>query len=295
MALDDFTVESGADALLPYVKFVKVDVLDTPAGTRNALPARLRRPDLRFVAEKVETAESVAHARTAGYTLFQGYFFCKPATLGTKALPARRLAYLHLFSALNRPDLTIADLEGLVKHDVSLSYRVLRCINSAAFGLQGKINSIRHALVLLGIDRVRKWCSVWSLAGVNDGGTSETVVLALLRARSCEVLGEMLAGRETGEEFFLLGLTSLLDAMLGCPMRTALADLPLPERIAQALLGEANLARTVLDAVIAYERGGWDEAIQKADGVGLPPGALPTAYSDALKWAKDLSQPAKVA
>lgn len=289
LALDDFTAESDAEALLPYVKFVKVDVLATPVDAWAPLARRLSSLGARLVAEKAETAEVVRTAGAAGYTLFQGYFFCKPSTFSAAAVPARRLAYLNLLAALSRPELTIRELEDLVKHDVSLSYRVLRCINSASFGLRREITSIRQALVLLGTGQIRKWASVWSLAGLNSG-TPETVTLALLRARCCELVGAVLSDADAASEFFILGLCSLLDAMLNRPMATALGDMPLSAPIREALLGRPNFARSVLDLVIAYERGTWDEATGAATRIGLPAHVLPAAYADALRWARELSR-----
>jgi len=289
LALDDFTADSDAEALLPFAKFVKVDVLSTPIDAWARLARRLLSGGVRLIAEKAETADVVQTAGAAGYTLFQGYFFCKPRTFSAAAVPGRRLAYLNLLAALSRPDLTVSQLENLVKHDVSLSYRVLRCINSAAFGLRQEIRSIRQALVMLGTDRIRKWASVWSLAGLNSG-TPETVTVALLRARCCELVGEALSGAEAGSEFFLLGLCSLLDAMLDRPMANALSDMPLPAPIRDALLGASNAARSVLDLVVAYERGAWDEAEGAATAAGLPAAALPAAYADGLRWARELSQ-----
>jgi EAL and modified HD-GYP domain-containing signal transduction protein len=209
-------------------------------------------------------------------------------TFGAEPLPARHLAYLNLLAELHQPDLTIDKLENLVKHDVSLSYRVLRGVNSAGFGVPNEIHSIRQALVLLGIEQVRKWASVWSLAGLNSGRASEIVTVAVLRARCCELLGTTLLGADAGSEFFLLGLCSLLDTMLGRPMSDALAEVPLSTEIRNALLGRSNVPRLVLDSVLAYERGAWDASAGAGRDAGLPDTILPVSYADALRWAKEL-------
>src|SRR5205814_8520764 len=178
------------------------------AKERQRLASRLAPNGIRLIAEKVETAEIADQARAVGYRLFQGYYFCRPKTFAANALPARRMAYLGLLGALNRDDLSVDELEDLVKHDVSLSYRVLRSVDSWLYGLRHEVTSIRHALVLLGIDQIRKWASVWVLAGLNTSGTQETVNVAILRARCCELIGDHLAGVEEGQSFFLLGLCS---------------------------------------------------------------------------------------
>jgi c-di-GMP-related signal transduction protein len=294
LALDDFTFQTGAVALLPYARYVKVDVLSTGPEERKkiekACPAGVK-----LIAEKVESSEVFDEARAHGYSLFQGYYFCRPTTFSGGALSARRLAYARLLTALNRPNVSVNSIEDLIKHDASLTYRVLRCINSAAFGIRREIHSIRQALVLLGLDQVRKWASVWALAGLNGGASSELVTIAILRARSCELVATDALGADDASEFFLLGLCSLLDAMLGQPMATAVAELPLSENVRGALLGEQNDARNMLDAVIAHERGEWDEAARIAASVSISPDRLPIAYADSLKWARELTQAAAAA
>ena len=288
LALDDFVPGSAAEALVPFASFVKVDVLQIPAIERRHLAQRLLPKGIRLIAEKVETAEVVEEARVHGYRLFQGYYFCRPKTFAATTMPARRMAYLGLLGALNKDDLSVDELEDLVKHDVSLSVRVLRSVNSWLYGLRHEVTSIRHALVLLGIDQIRKWASVWVLAGLNGTGTQETVNVAILRARCCELLGDRLALPEDGPSYFLLGLCSLLDVILGRPMPDALGEMPLPASINDALLGEQNDARHVLDAVLAYEQGKWNEANEAMERLRLPPDLLPGVYADSLRWAREL-------
>ena len=130
---------------------------------------------------------------------------------------------------------------------------------------------------------------------MNSTGTQETVNVAILRARCCELIGDKLSGPDEGPSYFLLGLCSLLDAMLGQPMETAVAELPLSDTVRQALLGETNSARHILDAVISHERGEWAEAAQITTLLSLPPEVLPNAYADSLKWARELTQVAAAA
>jgi EAL and modified HD-GYP domain-containing signal transduction protein len=162
-------------------------------------------------------------------------------------------------------------------------------VNSAAFAQTQEIRSIRQAIVLLGLQRIRQWASVWSMAGLNSGGTAETATVAILRARCCELLADSLSGAN-GSEFFMLGLCSLLDAMLGRRMATLLGDLPLSAPIRAALLGESNVERSVLDAAIAYEQGDWSGAMVAAQTAGVSPQRLPDAYAESLQWARELSR-----
>ncbi len=242
-----------------------------------------------MLAEKVETLEMFDAARADGYSLFQGYFFCRPKTLSSVALPASRLTHLHVLADINRPDLTVMALEEIVKHEPSLTYRLLRCVNSAAAGIHQEIHSIRQAIVLLGVDRIRKWASVWALAGLNGRGCSEVVTLAVLRARCCELLGNTI-GEDAGAELFLLGLCSLLDTMLGRSIASLVDGLPLSQDTRGALLGQDNPSRRLLDAVIMHERGAWDQAQEAASRAGISGLEVAAAHSEAMRWGRQLTQ-----
>lgn len=289
LALDDFVPGSPAEELVPWVRYVKIDVLNTPASDWKAVASRLTARNIQMVAEKVETLEVAAATRAAGYHYFQGYYFCRPTNFAATPLPARRLAYVQLLAALNRENLSLGDVEDLVKHDLSLSYRVLRSANSAACAVHREITSIRSALVLLGVDQIRKWASVWAIAGLSGGEAPAAVSMALVRARCCERLGELLPASDSSG-FFLLGLCSLLDVILRQSMAVALNEMPLPNSIRDALLGGQNEARTALDMIVAYEQGEWDAAGAAAERIGLDPKVLPNVYADALRWTRQLSQ-----
>ena len=225
--------------------------------------------------------------RQLGYSLFQGYYFCRPKTLTARAVPARQLAYLQLVSALRDPDLSITELENLVKHDVSITYRVLRLVNSAGFAVRREVTVLRDALMLVGVRRIATWVSVWSMSGLNRA-PGEVATLAMMRARTCELLGNPLDG--DGDRLFLLGLCSMLDTMLGVPLEMALEALPLAAEIQGALHNLPGKERSMLDAVIAYERGEWTDAERIALGLGLPAESLPDAYRDALRWTATLAR-----
>jgi c-di-GMP-related signal transduction protein len=290
LALNGIGAPADMQALTPLAKFLKVDAGQLPAPKRSALPRDFARQGIQLIASRVETFGAARALQAEGYGLFQGYYFCKPDTVGSDALPGRRLAYLNLLTALNKPNASVSDIEDLVKHDLTLSYRVLRSINSATFGLRREVTSIRQALVLLGMGQIQKWASVWAMAGLNTGGTPETVSMAIIRARSCELLGNQVLGPEAGAEYFLLGLCSLLDSMLRRPIEEAIAEVPVSETVRAALLGHQNTARAVLDAVTAYERGEWELASDAANQGLFDPNLLPTAYTDALQWARELTR-----
>jgi EAL and modified HD-GYP domain-containing signal transduction protein len=289
LALDDFTPGSDAEAFLRFASFVKVDVLATSPADIETLAARVHPKGLRLVAEKVETQEMFEASRAAGCALFQGYFFCRPSTVAVRAMSTSQIAQIQLVAALSQPNVRLQDIEELLKQDPRLSIRVLRSVNSAGFGLRREIRSIREAVLMLGLDQIRKWASIWSLAGMN-GGSAELVNMTIIRARSCELLGAALGRSDEGAEYFLLGLCSLLDAILRQPMTNVIETLPLAAETREALLGQPNAARSVLDAVSAYERGAWAEAADRAAEVGVTEADVRSAYHVALAWAQRIAQ-----
>jgi len=288
LALDDFVAGSNAEALLPYVAFVKVDVLATPDADAHALARRLKPLGIGLLAEKVETRDVYQRMRTSGYSLFQGFYFCRPVVQAGTAVPAQQLAYLRLLAALHDPNQSTASLEALIKQDVSLTLRVLRSVNSAAYPIRTEIRSIGQALFLLGIDPIRRWASVWCLAGLNANATPELATLSLLRARTCELVGQALSDNASSE-LFLVGLFSLLDSMLGVPIATAVESIPLSDEARQALVGAPNRLRTVLDTVIPYERGQWETAIAGASAAHISAATLADAHTNAFRWVQDVT------
>ena len=139
------------------------------------------------------------------------------------------------------------------------------------------------------MDQIRKWASVWAIAGLSGGEAPGAVSLALVRARGCERIGELVGGSDTSG-LFLFGLCSLLDVILRQPMEVALDDMPLPTPVREALLGASNTTRKALDAIIAYERGEWDAAGELIEQLGIGQSELPNIYADAVRWARQLSQ-----
>jgi len=288
LVLDDFTPGSPAGRLLPYVAFVKVDVRAMSADTLADIAKRMGARRVTLVAAHVDTRVAFETARDAGCGLFQGHYFRRPETRSGAGLPWQHAAYVRLLSALNRPALSIDELETLVKQHAILAVRILQCINSAAYAVQREVHSIREAIVFLGTGIIKKWASVWCLSKLTIGVGSELTRLSLIRARSCELLAEGLTGIDP-DELFLVGLCSVLDAILDRPMADAIAGLPLTDEAKAALLGQPGPMRAILDAVIAYEDGAWEDAVDAVESLGATESRLPLAQRGALMWAQELS------
>jgi EAL and modified HD-GYP domain-containing signal transduction protein len=288
IAIDAFDLDDRSRGLLGFAQYAKVRVDEKDAARRSLIVAGAGGAGVTWLAAGVETVDAFDATRREGFTLFQGFFFGRPTLQEARAVPAQQLGNLRLLQALNAPDISVTELEELIKRDASLAYRVLRTVNSAGFARRSTIESIRQALVLLGRDTIRRWASLWALSSVGSGAPSELVTMSTVRARACEVLATEAGGPEAGAQSFLVGMCSLLDAILECPLEAALKDLPLAEAARAALRGDDNLHRRLLDGVIAYEAGDWTTAIESAGRAGIDPLKLRRAYTDALRWAHEL-------
>jgi c-di-GMP phosphodiesterase len=279
------------DRLLELADFLKVD-FSSPGLAKEAATVLAATGSRRatLIAKKIETREQYARALDQGYQYFQGFFFGQPVIKEGRTIPAQQLGRLRLLQALQDPSLTVHELEALVKPDPTMCYRILRTVNSAGFGLQTRVGSIREAVLMLGRDAIRRWASLWALSSSASNAPRELLVLSIIRARCCEALGRSTGGDEAEAEGFLIGICSLLDAILELPMDTVVSSLPLPDRVRQALLGADNAPRQWLECVTAYGGGEWDRCISLANRAGVDHALIPVAYVEALRWARDLRE-----
>jgi EAL and modified HD-GYP domain-containing signal transduction protein len=281
IALDDFYFSEEWRPLVERAHVVKVDVLGLTDDQVREQVAQLKGYDTILLAEKVETQEQFALCRDLGFEYFQGHFFCRPKVIKGNRLPANRLPVLRLLAALNNPKATLNELEGLIAQDVSLSYRLLRYINSAFFSLANEIESVRHALVLLGDRSVRRWATLISMATASDK-PHELMVTAMVRAKMCELLARALK-MQTVDSYFTVGLFSVLDALMDAPLEQTLSALPLSAEVEAALLKREGSMGQVLACALAYENAEWD----RVDTLDLGPHAIQSAYVDAVTWVND--------
>jgi EAL and modified HD-GYP domain-containing signal transduction protein len=286
LALDDF-VENGSTApLVALADIIKVDVLATKKEQRRTLVKRHAPRGVRLLAEKVETQEAFQEAVGLGFSYFQGYFFAKPSVLKAKSAPEFRLTYLALLQEVVKREVDLRKVAAVIGRDVTLSYKLLRYINSAYFGLRRTISSIPEAVRLLGEREVKRWASLISLASLGANKPSELVVEAALRARFCESLGADTGLDHCSEELFLLGMFSLLDAIMDRPLDVLLQELPIPPSVKAALLGVSSPLRDVYDCVLTYVTGDWDNLSARMDKLNLGEEALPTRYREAVAWVQ---------
>jgi len=281
IALDDYVSLRHDEDLLQLADIVKMDLLIEPADRWADTAAMLLDRGLEVVAEKVETREQFEQCRSLGIQAFQGYWFQRPETFTAHRASSDRLATLQVLAALQEPDLPIEHLVRVVQQDLALVYRLLRVVNSGYYNLPRAVTSVQEALVMLGMDNLRRLCALMALAAF-ESRPQELLVNALVRARMCELLAAIKEPQYSAKLFFA-GLLSHLDALLGVTTEEALRSLPLTKDLEQALTSYAGPIGALLECVVAFERGRW-EAL---DAANLTPELSQEIYLEAVRWAEE--------
>ena len=287
IALDDFSVTDPREALTDIADIIKVDLRDTSAEDAAAMVKRYGPWRCRMLAEKVETREEFVAAKKAGFLYFQGYFFRRPEVLTAHEIPANRLNYLRMLTAVSQPELDVREIENVVKGEASLCYRLLRYLNSASFGFATEIHSVRHALSILGEREVRRWIRLVATLGAGQGKTSELVLSAMVRARFCEVLSPKIPHGDS--DLFLMGLLSLMDTILEIPMSQMLDNIPIDQETKSVLLGGGSRLRPFYQLMLAQESGEWKTASELTTQLHLSESEVAECYWQAMQWGREMS------
>lgn len=283
VALDDFEYSEKWEPLIELASIIKFDVRATSIEEIEKQLNSLKNRSVKFLAEKVENQEEYTQLKALGFDYFQGYFFSKPNVVSSRKLPDSHLTLLNLISRLQDPEIEIEEIEKLVSNDISLSYKLLRYINSALFSLPKKVNSIRQVVVYFGIQRLKNWTSLMAMAGVS-GKPPELLQTGLIRAKMCELLGVEASHGET-DCYFMLGLFSILDALMDSSMQDVLEKLPIAEEVSSALLEHEGQLGAALNCCIACEQSNWHEM----KFAGLKDGAINRLYMQAIQWSRQAS------
>lgn len=287
IALDDFTVNDARNSLTDFADIIKVDLKRTLPQHRAALIKRFGPWRCRMLAEKVETREEFIEARDAGFVYFQGYFFRRPEIVSGHEIPANRLNYIRIMQAVSRAEIDSREVENVIKSEASLCYRLLRYLNSAAFGFTKEIHSIRHALSLLGEREVRRWVRLVAMLTAGQQKSDELVICALVRARFCELLSPKIQHGDS--DLFLLGLLSLIDVILEIPMSSVLEQVPLDQETKAVLLGGASRLRPLYQLMLARESGDWESTAEFGKQLHLSESEVAENYWQAMQWARQMN------
>jgi EAL and modified HD-GYP domain-containing signal transduction protein len=279
-------VVSAPDDGTPASEFAQVIHMNLVGWDRTFFAEkveRVRRRDARIMVGGVETHEDFELCKAAGVDLFEGRFFCQPMP-GQRELPVTRMPTIRLLTALQNPDVRLQDLEELVRYNLPLSYKLLNFTNSTYVGLSRPVESLKHAVGLVGIERIRKWASLLLFSTVEEK-PRELFVTAAVRARMCEQLAD--SDDEWRQSvFFTVGLLSVLDAVLDVPMEKVIGSLPLCSEVQEGLVEGSGILGNTLRAVIDYEAGDFESAHLRP----FHPSLVRNAYFDALHWTRTVSQ-----
>jgi EAL and modified HD-GYP domain-containing signal transduction protein len=284
LALDDFVWRPGIEPLVEIADYIKVDFAIWDEQNRRELLRRLRGVSVALVAEKVETQEEYLQARDEGFTLMQGYYFCRPVLMRNHKVPANRLQHVEILRMLQDETMDLHELTGLVKRDTCLTYRLLRLVNSPMSAMRQEVQSVQAALIAVGEENFRRLATLAITSEMNAGQPMELLHMAFVRGRFCE-LASVFCNLHTTEQY-LLGLLSLLPAMLRVPMSNLTPLLPLRDEIRRALEGEKLPERALLCWLEAHERADWPTCDIVTEKQGLNAGDLLVCYAEALQWAQ---------
>lgn len=292
MAFDYSVLTRPYECWLPLASFIKFDVsLLKPDIVTAFVRVAREKSRAQLIAEKVETAAQHQHLAGLGIKLFQGFWFARPVIVPGQAVRPAQANILQLINLVRKQASTNA-IEDVLKRDPTLSFNLLRFINSAGFGSRSEVTSFKHAVMLLGLNRLFKWAALLltsSRAGDVPAAVGST---AVVRGRLMELLATELLPSEQWDNAFVVGVFSLLDTMLGISMADAMATLTLPAEVTQALLQKSGPLAPLLALTIACEAGDDAAFAVTLEGLGLTNNQVNWAHLQALAWAEALGQDA---
>jgi len=291
LALDDYEHQKVWMHFFPYIKIIKIDwKISSVEQIKEIKQAITNYPDIKLLAEKVETYEEYNLALELGFELFQGFFFAKPEMVKTKTLSPSQMAMAELLYETSKPELDLTSITSVFERDVTLSYKLLRYANSAIFRRRNEISSIKQALVLLGSLELKRFMGLMFAVNVNPDKPSELINSAMARAKFCELVAKDISAPVDTSIAFLTGLLSLIDAILDESLETILEKLPLAQEIKEPLLTKKGVLAELIQLLAFIEHAQWDKTTILMKKLGIEKEKVIKDYNDALAWADEQSQ-----
>lgn len=287
LALDDFVLKSQSQPLIEFADIIKIDFLATPVTEIKKYLQTFRPKRIRFLAEKIETNQEFKSALNMGFELFQGYFFSRPRIKG-REISSSTMQFLKFMIEINKPNYDLNELEAIISRDLSISYKLLRYVNSVFFKKGSDITSLKQALLVLGNDELRRLVSLIGLSKLASNKPDELVKSACIKAKLCEKMCSLSSHATSCDELFMLGLFSNLDAILDQPMNEIMAKLPLSNPIKEALVHRQGDLAAFLRLSEYYERAEWQKVKEYAQQIGIAENMIPNIFIEACSWANEL-------
>ena len=289
LAFDQNLLRRAYASWLPMASFIKLDMRRlSPADAEVLVKFARSYTHAQIVAEKVETAEQFEHMRSLGIKLFQGFWFAQPQLVEARTIRPTQATIIQLIN-LVRQQASTDEIEELLKKDPTLSFNLLRFINSSGFGLSCEITSFRHAVMILGLKKLFRWAALLLTTSRTDGSPPAVGQTAVVRGRLMELLTSELLPPEECDNAFVVGVFSLLDVMLGQPMEKALASVALPQPVIDALVHNSGVFAPFLELTRACESGDEESFARAANALQLSYHQVNWAHLQALAWADNLA------
>jgi len=289
IVLDDFFYKPSMEPLIEVADIIKIDVKATPLEEIEDLVKKISTKGVDLLAEKVETHDEFKKAFEMGFRYFQGFFFSKPEVLKGKEISSSQMQLLEIMAEVNKTEFEFSRLEKMIVRDASISYKLMRLINSAYFKRAKEISSIRQAIIMIGEVGIRRFLSLISMAGLAGSKPDELIRVSLVRAKFCELLGNNHGSSVDTSELFTLGLFSLIDAIMDDSMENLMAQIPLSSKIKEVLISRTGDLNGYLSLIESYEKGDWGEIEQATNVLGIDENDLPRCYMESLGWADSLN------
>jgi EAL and modified HD-GYP domain-containing signal transduction protein len=284
IALDDFTLSKQNQQLIENADFIKIDVLATPFDEIYHIFEKFKDYNIKFLAEKVENNECFKCCKEMGFDYFQGFFFAKPEVLSCTDIPVSKLNMMNLLRIISKEDIDIKKTVSIIERDPGLTYKLLKLVNSAAFYFEKKINSLTHALLIIGEKEIRKWITIVALSNLIEDNPNELLITSCLRAKFCEYIAiDVMPPLK--DEAFITGLLSLFDVILNMPMDRVLEELPLSLSIKDALLHRKGPLAFFLELVKKYEVMDVYKIALLSDKMRIEKEKLMSYYIESTTWA----------
>lgn len=287
IALDNPVVTPDAEPLLQLADYIKIDVLALSGEELLHVHVLYAGYDASLIAVKVETSEQFEACRKMGFEYFQGFYFAKPETIRAKVVNPSFASVIDLINMISH-DADNREIEAGFKRDSTLSFKLLRYINSVGFGLSCEIRSIGHALSILGRKQLYRWLTLLMVTAGENSTSPALMKTSVIRGRLVELLGQGYFDRQGLENLFIVGVFSMLDVILELPMENVLEKVQLPEAIAEALLTRGGIYGPFLQLAEACEIADHDHIMALAEILHLDPNSVHDSHMAALSWVEEL-------
>lgn len=288
LALDDPMMLSGEHKVLPLIDIVKVDIGRVQLAHARQRMSQFSQARVQLIAENVNTPVMFDQCRDLGFDLFQGYFFASPEIRIARQLPASRLSLVELLGESSNEKFDLNRINQIIERDAALSYLLLKFINNPTINKRFRIDSLKHALTYMGEVEIKKFIALLALTHLGDNKPLELIHMSLVRARFFDLLAQHRGQKTNPPIGFLVGLFSLLDALLDQDMLSIVRQLPLTDEVNDALLGKTTEYNHYISLVRAFESALWLNVVKQSKALDTDQKLLHSLYNQAIVWGNSV-------